>query len=181
MVGLETAAALKNVYAIGLGICDGLSDLGGQPWNGLKAMVFVQALLEMSDVVELVGGRRETVLGLAGAGDLELTGASGRNRIYGQLIGRGASPNEALTMMHRRDATIEGHLAAAMARQLVVQRGGDSFIERLPLLSALASLIASGDSQDNAVRLLKEAAMLSGFRRLEEKASPSGDEQAVVA
>ncbi|MFL5882499.1 MAG: glycerol-3-phosphate dehydrogenase [Actinomycetota bacterium] len=82
-VGVEAAAATKNVYAIAVGLCHGLGEAGGQPWHDLAAATFTQAVAEMGRLAVALGGRQETVLGLAGLGDLEsprcpgATGCSG--------------------------------------------------------------------------------------------------------
>lgn len=158
VVGLESAAALKNVYAVGLGMCDGLADLGGQPWNGLKAMLFARALVEMSTIAEMLGGESDTVLGLAGTGDLELTGTAGRNCAYGRLIGGGSTPDEALAAMLAQGATVEGHAASTLARRLVLERAGVEFLKRVPLLAALSTCIGAGRTRSDIARMLAGAA-----------------------
>lgn len=82
--GLELCATLKNVYAIALGMCDGL----GYGTN-LKAFLASIALNDMSAIVEVLGGERGTAYGLAGVGDLLTTGFSGhsRNRTLGEKLG----------------------------------------------------------------------------------------------
>jgi glycerol-3-phosphate dehydrogenase (NAD(P)+) len=108
VVGLEIAAALKNAYAIALGICDGLEQASGHPWHNLKAAIFPQAVAEMARLAQVLGGRGETVSGLAGAGDLEVTALSGRNRLLGERVGRGEPVAEALEAMRRAEQTVEG-------------------------------------------------------------------------
>ncbi|MGT2425027.1 NAD(P)H-dependent glycerol-3-phosphate dehydrogenase [Amnibacterium kyonggiense] len=89
VIGLEVSAPLKNVYAIALGYADGLAERTGEPWHDLKSAVFAQAVREMAAVSEALGGTSATVFGLAGTGDLQVTGLSGRNRVYGARIGAG--------------------------------------------------------------------------------------------
>ncbi len=50
-------------------------------------------------LTELVGGQAETAIGLAGVGDLEVTGLSGRNKVYGARIGAGEEAGAALDAM----------------------------------------------------------------------------------
>lgn len=59
-VGVELCAALKNVYAIALGIADGLGEASGIPRHNLKAATFAQAIREMSILVDRAGGHAET-------------------------------------------------------------------------------------------------------------------------
>ena len=85
VVGVELAGAAKNVIAIAAGISDGL-DLG----SSARAAVITRGLAEIARLVEAAGGKRETVMGLAGLGDLVLTctGDLSRNRSLGMKIGR---------------------------------------------------------------------------------------------
>ncbi|WP_329549970.1 NAD(P)-binding domain-containing protein [Streptomyces sp. NBC_01356] len=121
LIGVEIAAALKNVYAIALGICQGLGEHGGEPYHDLQAAAFARAVTEMVRLAALLGGRAETVTGLAGVGDLEVTALSGRNRVYGTRIGAGQSPDEALRAMQDAGQTVEGVPAAQLAHELVDQ------------------------------------------------------------
>lgn len=83
MVGVEVAGSFKNVYAIAMGLCDGLK----LPMN-TKAALLVKALGEIGALVKKMGGRAETVYGLAGLGDLVGTGlcAQSRNRRFGETL-----------------------------------------------------------------------------------------------
>jgi glycerol-3-phosphate dehydrogenase (NAD(P)+) len=72
--GVEICAPMKNVYALALGLADGLGERDGEPAHDLKAAAFAQAVRELVVLTGLVGGRTETATGLAGVGDLEVTG-----------------------------------------------------------------------------------------------------------
>jgi glycerol-3-phosphate dehydrogenase (NAD(P)+) len=130
--GVEAAAATKNVYAIAVGICHGLTEAGGEPWHDLAAATFTQAVAELRRLAVAIGGREETVLGLAGVGDLEVTSLSGRNRVFGTRVGRGKPPSEALAAMAAAGQTVEGVPAARLAADLAARHGLD-----LPLLAAV--------------------------------------------
>ena len=109
--GLEYCATLKNVYAIALGICDGL----GHGTN-TKAFLATLALKEMATIATALGGQRDTVFGLAGLGDLLTTGFSvhSRNRTLGEKLGA------ALDWQHfLRTNTVEGVAACRAIRELV--------------------------------------------------------------
>ena len=92
LVGVELAGALKNVIAIAAGIVDGL----GYGHNTGAALI-TRGLAEISRLGGGLGGRPETLAGLAGLGDLVLTctGALSRNRRVGQGLGQGLSLAEA--------------------------------------------------------------------------------------
>jgi glycerol-3-phosphate dehydrogenase (NAD(P)+) len=149
LAGVEAAAATKNVYAIAVGICHGLTEAGGEPWHDLAAATFTQAVAEMRRLAAALGGREETVLGLAGLGDLEVTSLSGRNRVLGARVGRGEPPGQALAAMAAAGQTVEGVPAARLALELASGLGrepgpddpepaaGTSPAARLPLLTAI--------------------------------------------
>jgi len=75
--GVEVAGAYKNVIAIAAGVCEGLN-LG----NNAKAALLARGLVEMDRFGENFGAKKETFLGVAGAGDLFLTGSSTMSRNY---------------------------------------------------------------------------------------------------
>ena len=86
VVGVEMAGALKNVYAIAVGMGYSLG-IG----ENTRAMVIARALREMSKLGEAMGGHRDTFAGLAGMGDLIVTCTSqrSRNRHVGEQLGAG--------------------------------------------------------------------------------------------
>jgi len=114
-VGVELAGALKNVAALCCGISDGLN-LG----DNSKALLITRALSEISRLCEQMGGRKETLAGLAGMGDLIVTCTSmhSRNRRAGILIGQGCSAVEAIQKI---GAVVEGYYAAHSAMELAAQ------------------------------------------------------------
>lgn len=93
VIGVEMAGALKNVIAIAAGIIDGL----GYGHNTVAALV-TRGLAEMTRLAVAMGGRADTLSGLAGLGDLVLTctGTLSRNRRVGQALGAGKTLEEAL-------------------------------------------------------------------------------------
>lgn len=83
--GAALSGALKNIYALGLGIASGLY------WgSNEKGWYLTHALFEMADIAELFGGKRETAYSLAGVGDLVATSFSSysRNSRFGEEIAR---------------------------------------------------------------------------------------------
>jgi len=115
VVGLELCATLKNVYAIALGICDGL----GYGTN-TKAFLATVALREMAAIASALGGRDETVFGLAGLGDLLTTGFSShsRNRTLGEKLGAAGD-----WQLFLRTNTVEGVAACRAISELIEGRG----------------------------------------------------------
>lgn len=154
-VGVEVCAPLKNVYAIALGIADGRGERDGAPWHDLRAAAFTQAVTELALLADALGGEAATAYGLAGVGDLEVTGLSGRNGRYGTRIGTGQHAAEALQEMRDAEQTVEGVPACGLAVELVVQRFGH-LRDRLPLLHAINHVI---DGAAEPVDLIVDAAL----------------------
>ena len=92
VIGVELGGALKNVIAIAAGIVQGL----GYGHNTLAALV-TRGLAEITRLAVALGGRADTLAGLAGLGDLVLTstGDLSRNRQVGRALGAGRTPEEA--------------------------------------------------------------------------------------
>ncbi|WP_366519684.1 NAD(P)H-dependent glycerol-3-phosphate dehydrogenase, partial [Roseobacter sp.] len=86
LVGVEIGGAVKNVIAIGCGMMTGAGFA-----ENTRAALITRGMYEMKVLAEALGGRRETVTGLAGAGDLTLTCSSqtSRNMSLGVQLGEG--------------------------------------------------------------------------------------------
>jgi glycerol-3-phosphate dehydrogenase (NAD(P)+) len=112
LVGVELCAAAKNVIALAAGGVDGVG-LG----DNAKAALIARGLAEMARLGEACGGRPETFAGLAGMGDLIVTCWSrhGRNRRAGELIARGATPEQAVAEIGQ---VVEGLTTAPVLRDL---------------------------------------------------------------
>ena len=119
LVGVELGAALKNVIALCAGVCGGL----GYGDNTI-AMLVTRGLAEMAKLCVALGGRKETLAGLAGLGDLIVTCTSrhSRNRRAGVYIGGGMPARAA---MEKVGAVVEGYFAAKAAVQLAEKAGVD--------------------------------------------------------
>ena len=143
VAGLEVAAAMKNAYGVAIGIADGIEKRTGLPHANMRAALFPLAVAEMSLLAESLGGRRETVAGLSGAGDLQVTVASGRNRLLGERIGMGLSGAEAFQELTAAGTTTEGYLAASYGYRLAKQAmpAGEAVSRRFPVLNALYRIL----------------------------------------
>lgn len=102
IIGVELSGALKNVIAIGAGICDGLGY-----GDNTKAALITRGLPEMTRLGVALGADPRTFMGLAGIGDLMATCASplSRNLRFGRALGRGLSVAEAEAEVKQ---TVEG-------------------------------------------------------------------------
>jgi glycerol-3-phosphate dehydrogenase (NAD(P)+) len=141
--GVELSSAMKNVYAIVIGMADGL--YRGSPienCHNFKAFLFNQATREMAFLIEKCGGKRETVFDLAGLGDLHATAASGRNGIFGRKIGEGGNPEEIYNEMLRSGEVAEGYNTLKLGRRYIEQVHG-ALLEKLPLFNTIHEIIFS--------------------------------------
>ncbi len=147
IVGVELCGALKNTLAIAAGLVESL-ELG---YNA-RAALLTRGLAEMARLVEKLGGRTETVMGLAGMGDLLLTatGPQSRNRRFGEMVGRGVSPTQATDSMGEQ--VVEGVSSTEAAMALAGYCGVD-----LPITSEVARLIKGADPQEAVARLMKRS------------------------
>jgi glycerol-3-phosphate dehydrogenase (NAD(P)+) len=132
--GAELCSALKNAYATGLGLWDGLV---GADAHDARAACFTQAIAEMRRLVVAGGGKVETVHGAAGVGDLHVTAAAGRNRAFGERVGRGRPARQVAAEMLAAGELTEGYPAIATAWRFAKERN----VADLPLLSALHAII----------------------------------------
>ena len=96
MVGAELGGAMKNVLAVATGVSDGM-ELG----LNARAGLITRGLNEMLRLAAAIGARPETLMGLAGLGDLVLTctGDLSRNRRLGLALGRGQAMDEAIAQI----------------------------------------------------------------------------------
>ena len=133
--GVEIGGALKNVIAIAAGVVEGL----GLGHNAMAALI-TRGLAEISRLACAEGGRRETLAGLSGLGDLVLTctGDLSRNRHVGIELGRGRTLAEMLAGMRM---VAEGVRTTGAALALGARHG----IE-LPIAAQMAAVLAAGRS-----------------------------------
>jgi len=147
IVGVEICAVLKNVYAIGIGFCDGISENRGSTMNNTKAALFTSTLSEMKCFVKAAGGEENTVYGLAGIGDLNVTCLGGRNSQLGRLIGSGLSPEDALSGMKAKGLTVEGYSSTEKLLDLATQLEREGNLEvnaDLPVLLGICEVLYKG-------------------------------------
>jgi glycerol-3-phosphate dehydrogenase (NAD(P)+) len=130
LTGVEVGGAVKNVLAIAAGLADGL----GYGHNARAALI-TRGLAEISRLAVAEGGRRETLMGLAGLGDLVLTctGDASRNRQVGLGLAAGRSLDAILASLGH---VAEGVDAARAARGLARKHG----IE-MPISEAVARVL----------------------------------------
>jgi glycerol-3-phosphate dehydrogenase (NAD(P)+) len=141
VVGVEMAGALKNVYAIAVGMGYSLG-IG----ENTRAMVIARSVREMSKLGEAMGGHRDTFSGMAGMGDLIVTCTSqrSRNRHVGEQLGAGKPIDEIISSMNQ---VAEGVKAAS-----VIMEFSDKYGLNMPLAREVDAVINHGATVDDAYR-----------------------------
>jgi glycerol-3-phosphate dehydrogenase (NAD(P)+) len=145
IVGVELGGAVKNVIALAAGVCAGLG-LGANT----SAALITRGLSEMTRLAVAMGGRRDTLAGLAGLGDLVLTatGTLSRNRSVGVELGKGRKLPEILSRM-RMVAEGVGTTSATLA--LARKHDVD-----MPITEQMHAVLHEGRAPSAAIRELME-------------------------
>ena len=142
VAGVELGGALKNVIALAAGVVNGL-DLG---YNSGAALI-TRGIAEMTRLAVACGGRRQTLAGLSGIGDLVLTctGSLSRNRTVGTELGKGRSLPEILEGLHGKVA--EGIRSTTAALGLAARYGVE-----MPITEQMDAILHHGKSPKDAIR-----------------------------
>ena len=114
--------------------------------HNLAAGLFTQAIAEMQYFVQLLGGQRQSVIGLPGAGDLYVTCQAGRNGRMGKLLGSGLRYRQAKSE-HMPDDTIEGAELALVIGSTLKQLTENGTIDKDAVPLALCIVEAICDNQ----------------------------------
>ncbi|AHI24537.1 glycerol-3-phosphate dehydrogenase [Komagataeibacter xylinus] len=141
--GVQLGGAAKNVIAIAAGAA-----IGAKLGENARAALITRSIAELSRLSHALGGRPETLSGLAGIGDLLLTctGAASRNYRLGLAIGQGTPAQQAADAL---EGVAEGRATAPALLQLARQHGVST-----PVIATVTSLLAGTIDMDDASQLL---------------------------
>ena len=147
--GVETCAALKNAYAMGIAFALGLHEreggaAGSVAMHNYEAAVFAQSVREMQRVVQIVGGDPASAVGLPGVGDLDVTTNGGRTGRFGKLLGLGLSVAEATLRMEGATLECLDILRVMRTATRALEAQGTLGPHELPLLRHLAEVALDG-------------------------------------
>jgi glycerol-3-phosphate dehydrogenase (NAD(P)+) len=142
--GVELGGALKNVIALAAGVANGLN-LG---YNSSAALI-TRGIAEMTRLAVACGGRRQTLAGLSGVGDLVLTctGSLSRNRTVGIELGRGRQLPDIIESLHGKVA--EGVRSTAAALGLAAR-----YAVEMPITEQMDAILHHNKSPKEAIREL---------------------------
>jgi glycerol-3-phosphate dehydrogenase (NAD(P)+) len=143
VIGTELGGSVKNVMAIGAGMVSGLG-LGA---NSLAALI-TRGLAEISRLSISQGAQLETMMGLAGLGDLVLTctGSLSRNRFVGEQLALGKSINEITAEMNE--------VAEGLNTTRAVKTLADRSMVEMPIVNEVNDVLYHGKSVRDAVNVL---------------------------
>ena len=144
VIGTELGGALKNVIALAAGIVTGL-ELGS---NSAAALI-TRGIAEITRLAVACGGRRDTMAGLSGVGDLVLTctGSLSRNRTVGVELGKGRKLPEIIAGLNGKVA--EGVRSTTAALGLAARYGVE-----MPITEQMAAILHQDKSPKDAIREL---------------------------
>ncbi|NJM70476.1 MAG: glycerol-3-phosphate dehydrogenase [Scytonema sp. RU_4_4] len=147
ILGVEVCVALKNVYALAVGLVIGFLEKASKAVNdaqmhNLAAAIFAQGMWETAYLVDYMGGKPESVYSLPGSGDLYVTCQGGRNSRMGRLLGNGIPYSQAKAE-HMPNDTVEGASLALAIGQTVENmiHKGDLDDIALPLLRTMIDIV----------------------------------------
>jgi len=141
--GVEVSAAIKNIFSMAVGAAKGLcsnnvtDEVREKNYLNTASALIKQSIHEMEIFVEHLNGKKETVKGLAGLGDLYVSSGGGRNAKMGSYIGDGMTFSEAKKNKMEK-VTVEG---ADLAKEIGKKVNEDFDKKRLPLMIGMINAI----------------------------------------
>jgi glycerol-3-phosphate dehydrogenase (NAD(P)+) len=142
VIGVEMGGALKNVIAIAAGVAAGV----GLGYNSAAALI-TRGIAEITRLDVACGGRRETLAGLSGVGDLVLTctGSLSRNRTVGQELGRGRKLPEILAGLGGKvaEGVLTTRAALGLARRYTIE---------MPITEQMELILDEGKDPREAIK-----------------------------
>jgi len=133
--GIEVCAAIKNIFSIAIGSAKGLNN--NKNYLNTSAALFSQSVFEMELFVTMLKGKKETVKGLAGIGDLHVSAAGGRNSMMGSFLGNGLLYSE-VKEKKMKDITVEGAELSFEIFELVKKKFN---LKQIPLMLSIMETI----------------------------------------
>ena len=141
--GVEVSAAIKNIFSMAVGAAKGLcsknisNEVREKNYLNTASALIKQSIYEMEIFVEHLKGKKETVKGLAGLGDLYVSSGGGRNAKMGAYIGEGLTFSEAKKSKMEK-ITVEG---ADLAKEIAKKVNEDFDEKKLPLMLGMINAI----------------------------------------
>ena len=130
IIGVQLGGAIKNIYAIGSGILKGI-----RYGENAKSAFLTRSIAEMVKICIAMGGKKESIFGLSGVGDVLLTcnSESSRNFLLGTMIGKG----ERIDIIIKNNKTVaEGYYTSKAIVSILKNKNIDT-----PIISGIYSIL----------------------------------------
>ena len=144
--GVEICGSIKNVMAIASGMLEGMGVT-----DSTRALFLTESMNDVKNLIKALGGRKKTILGFAGFGDILMTCTSkeSRNFSFGYLIGKGASKKEVDEYLE--NTTVEGMYTLKSIHKLVRKKR-----VKMPIINLIYDIINGKKEKEEMLKFLIE-------------------------
>lgn len=144
ITGIEICGSIKNVIALSSGMLEGL-----KANESTKAMLIVEAIHDMEEILDSFGCNKRTVLSFAGIGDLILTCTSvkSRNFSFGKLVGE--KPSREVIDEYLKNTTVEGYYTLESIYQLLKNKE-----VTIPIIDLIYDIVVKGNDPELLLKFL---------------------------
>lgn len=145
IIGVEICGSIKNVMAIASGILGGMNVT-----DSTKALFLTEALNDIKELIEELGGTKSTILSFAGFGDILMTCTStnSRNFTYGSLIGEGKLKE---AEEYAKNTTVEGLYTLKSIKELIKREN-----VKMPIIDLISDIILGNKDKEEILKFLIE-------------------------
>lgn len=135
LIGVQICGSIKNVIAVAAGMLDGMN----YP-ESTQSFLITEALNDIKNLIEALGGNPKTINSFAGVGDLLLTCTSvkSRNFSFGRVVGAGATKEE--IDKHLKENTVEGYYTLKSIYKLIKNKK-----IKMPIIDLIYKIIMNGE------------------------------------
>ena len=145
IIGIEVCGAIKNVMAIASGMLEGMN----VP-DSTKALFLTEALNDIKEIIDVLGGNKKTILSFAGFGDILMTCTSqnSRNFTFGKILGSGKKEE---AIKYRANTTVEGLYTLKSIQKLLQDTGAC-----IPIIDLIYEIIYNDKDKEEMLKFLIE-------------------------
>lgn len=143
IIGIEVCGAIKNVMAIASGMLEGMN----VP-DSTKALFLTEALNDIKEIIDTLGGNKKTILSFAGFGDILMTCTSpnSRNFTLGKILGSGKKEE---AIKYRENTTVEGLYTLKSIQKLLQDTGAS-----IPIIDLIYDIIYREKDKEEMLKML---------------------------
>lgn len=145
VIGVQICGAIKNVMAIASGMLEGM-----KVTDSTKALFLTESLNDIKELIEVLGGNKNTILSFSGFGDILMTCTSlnSRNFTYGKLIGEG---NLEEANNYGKNTTVEGLYTLKSIKELIKREK-----VKMPIVDLISDIINGDKEKEEILKFLIE-------------------------